>query len=129
MNNITGIIASNALNIVDGIIAIVIAAIFAGYRKALWNRLRQARAKTIIGIIVIIIGFVFIVYGNSTYHPVNTSISQSNFWSYYWDNIALLTLFDAIGIVLVFLGGFLINPQATARIIHQIAENILREGY
>ncbi|MCW1312462.1 MAG: hypothetical protein QW194_04655 [Candidatus Micrarchaeaceae archaeon] len=122
-----GIIEANVLNIIDSVIAIIIVAIFATYRKVIWNRLRQARVKTIVGIIVIIIGFGFIVYGNSTYHPVNISISPNSFWSYYWDTMALLTVFDAMGVVLIFLGGFLINPQATIKIAHRITENIMRD--
>lgn len=122
-----GIIEANVLNIIDSIIAIIIVAIFATYHKVIWNRLRQARVKTVVGIIVIIIGFGFIVYGNSTYHPVNISISPNSLWSYYWDTMALLTVFDAMGVVLIFLGGFLINPQATIKIAHRITENIMRD--
>ncbi len=121
---ILGIISSNAQNIFDGLIVIVIAGIFAKYRGTLRVRLRQFKGKTIAGIFLIILGVLVAIFAGIIYRPINTSIPPSSYWSYFWTTMGILFFCDIISIILIIVGGWLINPEATKKIINRIADNI-----
>lgn len=121
---IVGAILSNLQSILDGLVVIVIVAVFSKYHKTIGTRFKQSKARTITGFCLVIIGFISLIFATVTYHPINLSTPVAEYGSYYWSTMGALTLFDLIGIILIAVGGLLINKEATLKIAHRIAERI-----
>ena len=122
-----GIIVPNLQGISDGIVAIIVVSAFIKYHKTVAILLKQSKKKTLIGIFLVALGFLFLIFASVAYKSINTGIPSNSYFSYFWSTMGMQFLYDAIGIALIILGGFLINPEATKKIICRLAENILNK--